>query len=113
VSPVEELRWLEYGQRLRALRRNIASSREQQSVGETLFKAALAGGAAASGRLLGALAPGHRADWLVLDDQSAELAARDAGNLLDTWLFSGNRPLVHDVFAGGRQVVAAGRHANG
>ena len=115
VSPVEELRWLEYGQRLRAQRRNIAVGAEQGSVGETLFAAALAGGAQASGRSLGGVgsAAGVRADLVVLDDSAAELAARDTGNLLDSWIFSGNRPLVREVYVGGRRVVAEGRHVDG
>jgi len=114
VSPVEELRWLEYGQRLRAQRRNIAVATGRASVGESLFAAALAGGARASERpLAGGTDAGTRADLVVLDDTAAELAARDTGNVLDSWVFSGNRPLVRDVLVGGRQVVADGHHVDG
>ncbi|MEN6539741.1 MAG: formimidoylglutamate deiminase, partial [Mizugakiibacter sp.] len=56
VSPVEELRWLEYGQRLQTRHRNVAARTPGASVGETLWAAALDGGARASGVALGALA---------------------------------------------------------
>jgi formimidoylglutamate deiminase len=118
VSLVEELRWLEYGQRLRAQRRNIAVQPGRESTGECLWANALAGGAIASQRSIGGLEPataatgGTRADLLVLDDSAPELAARDAGNVLDSWLFSGNRNLVRDVYVGGRHVVHRGAHAD-
>ncbi|HEX6834351.1 MAG TPA: formimidoylglutamate deiminase, partial [Rudaea sp.] len=55
VSPVEELRWLEYGQRLNTRHRNIAVSESSDSVGENLWGDALYGGAEASGAAIGAL----------------------------------------------------------
>ena len=45
LSVVEELRWLEYGQRLRDQRRNRLYRSDQPMVGRTLFDAALSGGA--------------------------------------------------------------------
>src|SRR5262249_23309062 len=62
VSPVEELRWLEYGQRLATRHRNIAVTELSESVGETLWGNALFGGARASGVEIGALEPEARAD---------------------------------------------------
>lgn len=105
ISPVEELRWLEYGQRLRTHHRNIAARSEGDSVGETLWRAALRGGAQASGMAMGELREGARADLMVLDDTSPLLAARDERSLLDSFLFAGNTPLVRDVMCGGRWVV--------
>jgi formimidoylglutamate deiminase len=110
VSPVEELRWLEYGQRLATRRRNIAARREGASVGQTLWRAALQGGAQAAGLPIGALEPGHRADLMVLDDGSPLLAAREGHALLDSFVFAGNAPLVRDVMCGGRWVVRDFRH---
>jgi len=110
VSPVEELRWLEYGQRLATRHRNIAARREGASVGRTLWRAALKGGAQASGLPIGALQAAHRADLLVLDDGSPLLAARDESALLDSFIFAGNIPLVRDVMSGGRWVVRDFRH---
>ncbi|HXE67603.1 MAG TPA: formimidoylglutamate deiminase [Rhodanobacteraceae bacterium] len=104
VSPVEELRWLEYGQRLVTRHRNIAARKPGASVGETLWTAALRGGRQAAG-----LRTSTR-DVIVLDDASPLLAARDEGSVLDTFLFAGNAPLVRDVIAGGEWVVRDFRH---
>jgi len=105
VSPVEELRWLEYGQRLATRHRNIAARQQGDSVGETLWRAALRGGAAASGLATGELRPRARADLLVLDDRAPLLAARDERSLIDSFLFAGNVPLVRDVMVGGEWQV--------
>ena len=110
ISPVEELRWLEYGQRLRSGHRNIAARAPSVSVGDTLWRAALRGGAQASGLPVGALCHGARADLIVLDDSSPLLAARDRTALLDSFVFAGNAPLVRDVMCGGRWVVRDFHH---
>jgi len=106
VSPVEELRWLEYGQRLVARHRNIAARQPGASVGETLWTAALRGGRRAAG-----VREGSPRDVIVLDDASPLLAARDEARVLDTFLFAGNTPLVRDVMAGGEWVVRGFHHA--
>jgi formimidoylglutamate deiminase len=105
ISPVEELRWLEYGQRLHTRHRNVAARHPGDSVGETLWREALRGGAQASGMPIGELREGRRADLVVLDDASPLLAARDARSMLDSFLFAGNTPLVRDVMVGGRWQV--------
>jgi formimidoylglutamate deiminase len=110
VSPVEELRWLEYGQRLITRHRNVSASAAVPSSGETLLAHALAGGAQASGVMLGAIEDGARADLLVLDDASPVLAGRDAAHVVDTWLFAGNANLVRDVMVGGEWIVREHRH---
>jgi formimidoylglutamate deiminase len=103
VSPVEELRWLEYGQRLVTRHRNIAVGATSSSVGETLLRGVLASGAQATGQ-------GTDGDWLILDDAAPQLAGATADDAVDRWLFSGNRPLVRDVILGGERVVTDGRH---
>jgi formimidoylglutamate deiminase len=110
ISPVEELRWLEYGQRLQTRHRNIAARHEGDSVGETLWRAALRGGAQAAGIAIGDLGEGARADLIVLDERSPLLAARDKRSLLDSFLFAGNTPLVRDVMVGGLWQVHAFHH---
>ncbi|MGH8853400.1 MAG: formimidoylglutamate deiminase [Telluria sp.] len=109
-SPVEELRWLEYGQRLVHQRRNIAFTREQRDVGQFLWQAALRGGAQASGRKVGALEEGRRADLLVLDGTHPNLDGVADEDVLGRFLFCGNDNLVRDVLCGGRWVVQGGRH---
>jgi formimidoylglutamate deiminase len=110
VSVVEELRWLEYGQRLATRRRNVSASRASPDTGETLFRAALGGGAQAAGVSVGALSKGSRADFVILDDEAPLLAGRDAAHLLDTWVFAGNANLIHSVIVAGETVVADFRH---
>jgi len=107
VSPVEELRWLEYGQRLSLRRRNVAAD---GATGGRLLRLALAGGARALARPLGAIAAGHRADLAVLDSEHPILFGRGGDTALDSLVFSGNaNPVIH-VMVGGRWVVRDGRH---
>jgi formimidoylglutamate deiminase len=103
VSPVEELRWLEYGQRLVTRHRNIAVTPATPSVGETLLQGVLQSMSAATGfdRL-------H--DEVVLDGDAPALAGATGDDLVDRWMFAGNRPLVKQVRVAGREVVSVGRH---
>ncbi len=109
-SAVEELRWLEYGQRLQQQRRNIAVSPQQRNVGDFLWQGALQGGAQASGRPLGALAPGKRADLIVLDSEHPNMFGLALDEVLGSFVFSGNDNLVRDVMVGGQWVVRGARH---
>jgi len=112
VSPVEELRWLEYGQRLMQRARNVlVPEGGRPSTGRFLFEGAIAGGARASGRKTGRIESGYRADLITLDIRHPLLHARTGDTLIDSWIFSGNANLVSDVFVGGRQVVENGNHA--
>lgn len=106
-----ELRLLEYGQRLAQRQRNVLASEARSQVAERLFQAALSGGAQASGRAIGALAPGYRADWLVLDPEHPSLDGRQPDSWLAAIVFCehGGSPIV-DVCTGGRCVVEDGRH---
>ena len=110
TSPIEELRWLEYGQRLATRSRIVAADAAMTSVGATLLRGALSSAAASTGMQLGRLAENARADWITLDGNAPELAACDESNLLDAWIFSGNRNLVRDVTVAGHCVVRQGRH---
>jgi formimidoylglutamate deiminase len=110
VSPIEELRWLEYGQRLIAHRRNLAAQGASDSVGATLWWAATRGGAQAAG--IASSDTWRPNDYLVLDDAAPLLAGRDEHSVVDTFLFAGNTPLIRDVMAGGRWVVREFQHRN-
>lgn len=98
----EELRLLEYGQRLTLQRRTVLAT-PGRSTGRTLFDYALAGGAVL-GHPAG-IATGERADLVVLDGTALRGDAR-----LDHWIFGPARRPVRDVFVAGRQVVSEGRH---
>jgi formimidoylglutamate deiminase len=109
-SPIEELRWLEYGQRLQHQRRNIACTPGERHVGDFLWRAALEGGARAAGRPVGALEAGRRADLLVLDADHPNLYGTAREDVLGTLVFSGNDNLVRDVLVGGNWMVRGGVH---
>jgi formimidoylglutamate deiminase len=111
LSVVEELRWLEYGQRLRDQRRNRLYRGDQPMVGRTLFDAALDGGAQALGQTIGRLEVGKRADWLVLDGNDPYLATATEDGILNRWLFAGGDRQVRDVLVNGKWVVRDGHHA--
>jgi len=111
VSPIEELRWFEYGQRLAWRRRNVlVGEGANAALGLRLYGEALAGGAQALGRPIGALEEGRRADLLVLDPGHPEVQTMPAERLLDALVFAGNRNPVRDVMVGGAWVVQEGRH---
>ena len=110
VSPVEELRWLEYGQRLVTRRRNIAVGSASTSVGETLMHGVMASAEDATRHAVGLLDDDRPADLLVLDNDAPAFAGATDGDAIDRWLFSGNRNLVRETWVAGRRVVAQGRH---
>ncbi|WP_428945666.1 formimidoylglutamate deiminase [Pantoea sp. FN060301] len=110
LDVVEELRLLEYGQRLRDRRRNRIVTPQQSSVGTVLYHQALEGGAQACGVKTGRIGVGYRADWLVLADD-ALLGGTPSASLLNRWLFAGHRGQIEEVFVAGSKVISAGRHA--
>lgn len=110
VSVVEELRWLEYGQRLNTGDRNHLSGGSNSSTGRRLFDMAVQSGARACASNAGVIEIGRPADFIVLDTEHPLLACRQGDDLLDSWIFSGNQNLVRDVYVAGEQVICDGRH---
>jgi formimidoylglutamate deiminase len=111
VDPFLELRMVEGAQRLAREKRNVLV-RDGESTGLTLYQAALEGGARAVGQPVGAIAPGRRADLLVLDGDDPALAEQAAANLLDAAIFGPSRRVVRDVMVGGRWVIGEGHHGD-
>lgn len=107
---MEELRWLEYGQRLSRRQRNVMADGPDRSVAAALYGAALRGGAQASGRPIAGLAVGQRADLLVLDPDHPTLSGRDRDYWLDALVFCGNANPIRDVMVGGKWSIRNGRH---
>jgi formimidoylglutamate deiminase len=104
ISPIEELRWLEYGQRLLHQKRNIAVTPEQTSVGEFLWQKAVHDGRISTQQ-------DCSDDYLILDENAAAFSGVNEATLYDRLVFGGNRSLVNDVFVAGKQVVSDGKHA--
>jgi len=106
----DELRLIETAQRLKLRARAVAATDAAPHPGRLLFDAALAGGAQASARPTGAIAPDMRCDLVELDPDHPILVGHAGDPLLDAWVFSGNANPVRTVVVGGRAVVEAGRH---
>lgn len=109
VSLSEELRQLEYSQRLRHEARNVMATQEV-TTGALLYDKALNGGARALQRNSGALETGKLADMVALDGDHVALCGLRPEQYLDGWIFASDDRLVRDVWSGGRHCVSNGRH---
>jgi formimidoylglutamate deiminase len=114
LDAAEELRLLEYSQRLEHRARNVLSAKGGASTGRTLFDAALAGGSQAllkKGTAAGAaLIEGAALDLVSLRANDPALVARREDEILDSWIFCGGRAAIDCVWRAGTKVVADGRH---
>lgn len=112
ISLSEELRTLEYSQRLKSEGRARMAAPES-SVGQTLYGDALVGGAKALGRHSGAIEPGRWADLTSLDLRALTFAGASIEQTLDAWIFAGSDAgVVSDVWSAGRHQVIDGVHVN-
>ena len=112
VDAAQELRVLEYAQRLTLRARNVLTKGDGRSTGRTLFDCALEGGS----RALGVSASGFgvsvgvAADLISLDPNHDALINRNGDTLIDGWIFAARPPAVDCVWRFGRKVVSGGRH---
>lgn len=108
-SAPEELRLLEYSQRLTQRQRNVAAQFGRGvSTAAALFDAALAGGRAATALPLGGIAVGHRSDFLVLDGAAPALLGVPGEQVLDALVFSSPTARPRAVYVAGRAVPGCG-----
>jgi formimidoylglutamate deiminase len=110
ISASAELKQFEYSQRLKHRARNVLARREGQSTGRSLYDRALAGGARALGRRIGAIEAGQRADLVVLDAGYPDLAAVSGDRWIDSYVFVAGKAAIDTVFVAGNAVVRSGRH---
>ncbi|MCB5311777.1 formimidoylglutamate deiminase [Yersinia intermedia] len=110
LDVVEELRWLEYGQRLRDQRRNRLTDERHPAVADLLYSQALAGGRQACASKISQLTEGYRADWLVLDGDDPYIAGTKSASLLNRWLFAGGKSQIRDVYVAGKAVIVDRYH---
>jgi formiminoglutamate deiminase len=120
IGVADELRQLEYSQRLAQRARNVMTGKNftgeasagkvSASTGRALFDAALKGGSQALGVAACGLAEGAFADIVSLDKRQIALAGRSDDAILDSWIFGTGRSLVDCVWARGRKMVQDGRH---
>jgi formiminoglutamate deiminase len=111
IALAEELRTLEYSQRLRDTARAVLAE-PGRSTGRVIYEAGLDGGATAAGRATGAIAPGLWADLCAVSLNNPVLFGRNGDACLDSLIFAGGDGLVRDVWAAGRHVVRDGRHVD-
>jgi len=114
VGLTEELRWLEYGQRLLHRKRSLGVEPGRDSVGASLLAASVRAGADSAGQgsatAEGVLVPGAHADVVSLQRAHPALYGATEADVIDRWLFASNRPAVDSVWVSGVQRVAEGRH---
>lgn len=109
ISLSEELRTLDYSQRLRDHSRAALAS-AKLSTGRKLFDEIVRGGAQAAGRTTGRIEAGQWADLMALDAQHPDLEDVTGDTLLDTFIFAGDDRMVREVWSAGRHCVSAGEH---
>jgi formimidoylglutamate deiminase len=116
VGLPDELRQLEYSQRLRHRARNVMAGEEGRSTGRALYEAALAGGSRALGVVGGpgagkaGLAEGGPADLVSLAADHPALVSRRGDGVLDGFVFAARDKMIDCVWRGGRKLVSEGRH---
>lgn len=110
VSSGEELRLLEYGQRLLHRERNVLA--HSGGLGQSLWLSAVEGGAAAVGRAQAGIAVGAPADLVVLEPDHPRLLDHGEDTLLDAFVFGSADRGIAQVIAGGKHVVKDGRHVH-
>lgn len=112
LSPLEELRWLDYGRRLQLRRRNLMCPTIGADGGVEMLDAAYRGGRAAMGLAAadGYLEVGQPLDVVVLDMTHPLLQVCDADRLLATLIYAGDVTFFQTVICAGRVCVRDGRH---
>lgn len=110
INAAQELRMIEYTQRLNSKARNVLGEEEGASVGKALFAAALAGGAQALGASSPTLTVGAPADIVVLDAAHPSLVGRHGDTILDSLVFANTKCLIRSVWVHGELAVNDGYH---
>jgi formimidoylglutamate deiminase len=110
IGVADELRQLEYGQRLKHRERNVLSRGPSASTGRALFDAALEGGSQALAQTCAGIEQGARADIVTLDTTHPSLAGRRGDAVLDGWIFAAGAAAVDCVWTNGNKIVECGLH---
>jgi len=111
IGVADELRQLEYSQRLQHQRRNVLAN-PGQSNGMVLFNGAVEGGAAALGFKQTGLTVGAGADFITLNANHISLAGRDDDHIIDSFVFHAGNALIDCVWSNGKKRVSGGVHHN-
>ncbi|AXI54243.1 formimidoylglutamate deiminase [Sulfitobacter sp. JL08] len=109
IALSEELRMLEYSQRLRDLARNVLVP-QAGSVGDHLYLGAAQGGAQALNRGSGQIEVGALADLVAINSDTPALCALNDGQVLDGLCFAAGDDIITDLWSAGRHCVQDGHH---
>ena len=109
ISVTDELRQLEYNERLKTGRRNVLTSPEL-TCGRYLYQHCAKDGASAVGQSVGRLEKGYRFDVVELDDSHELLLGKTPDAVMDTWVFAGDSGMIRSVWVSGIAQVVEGRH---
>lgn len=111
LNPLEELRLLDYGQRLQVKRRNVICTKEGEDSGEKLFNEFYNGGLMAMGRAAqNIFEKGTPLDGIVLKKEHPVLVGKDKSRRMSACLYSGDTSIIKGTIVGGEWVVKEGRH---
>ena len=110
INVAEELRLLEYGQRLRKHQRAVLTGDVCSSVGQFLYSQACEAGADAIGQDIGVIGVGKRADFIILNSNHPSLFCKDDSFILDAAIFACDQLPVQDVYVAGRRIIESGHH---
>jgi formimidoylglutamate deiminase len=110
VNAIEELRWLEYAQRLTKQQRALLATEQQPSVGLHLWQQAALGGAQSTHSNSGEIAVGKQADLIALDPKKIALYAHDERHLLDSVIFAQAANVINDVMVNGQWCIVDKHH---
>jgi formimidoylglutamate deiminase len=108
IDAIEELRLLEYGQRLTLERRACLATAD--GLGVPMWTRAAAGGARALAQDVGAIKEGVWADLVVIDASSPPLLGLEPQAALDALITAGSAACIAAVYVGGQRLVERGRH---
>ena len=109
ISLIEELKMLEYSQRLRQKQRAVLSDLNR-STGRVLFEKSVQGGALSTQRETGEISPGKWADLISLDISNINLNGTYRDTTIDSWIFASNRNSIKEVWSAGSKIVQNGEH---
>lgn len=113
LSPFEELRWLEYGQRLQAQKRNVVLSAAHQDSGSLLYGEALGSGRRCAGLSVEPFKVGDTFNAAVVDTQHHQISGSSPDMLMSTLVFGPGSEALLGTIVGGKWQVKAGRHMRG
>ncbi len=113
VDAAEELRWLEYQNRLMSHSRTVLTDGDYSSNGHWLWAKAAQGGAQSLNNSAGAIEVGAKADFIELDNEDISLLGKKDNDLIDSLIFNQQSSLkFNSVWVSGNRVIDGGHHVH-